>query len=168
MAELGNDMIAFYSFICCIIQSIECNAWNAIHRMHWIKYNANNAIYCMQQVNSYHSLSQSCDFSIGLILVVCWVCRKYGWARNNYLFTSILSYHSHLGNHQRPGNKFQGNGATTLAALGVTLACNTLSPAGVEPRSLTCRESVLTTTLQDVPQHRSGWRSISTFVLCTN
>ena len=130
MAELGNDMIAFYSFICCIIQSIECNAWNAIHRMHWIKYNKNNAIYCMQQVNSYHSLSQSCDFSIGLIFVVCWVCRKYGWARNNYLFTSILSYHSHLGNHQRPGNKFQGNGATTLAALGVTLACNTLSPAG--------------------------------------
>ena len=35
---------------------------HTIHRMHCIKCNANNAIYCMQQVNSYHSMSQSCDF----------------------------------------------------------------------------------------------------------
>ena len=46
----------------------------------------------------------------------------------------------------------------TLAELDVTLACNTLSP---EPRSLTIRVSVLTTTLQDAPQHRVGWRCLT-------
>ena len=44
------------------MQCIECNSKNAIYRKQCIGCNAYNGMYCMQQANSYHSLSQSCDF----------------------------------------------------------------------------------------------------------
>ena len=93
------------------MKCFDCNTQN---EMQFIESNAYNEMFCMKQVNSYRSLSQSCDFYnshwvfiyFNKIKEIVKICSRYGRKatspeKNPY---KIFSFKDNLSNMQAFGS----------------------------------------------------------------